>query len=483
MRAAPTPPSMKRRLWRPLAVLLLACTSGGAGGSGAGSKSVVDKSGDVEVAALLQLSLSDSLSGSADTVRIEPWGANSLRVRVALDGRPIRAGVGALIKPGSDNKAAAAVRASPVAVDEAAATITNGNIAATVGADGLISVSRVSDSTIILRELSRRTARNVSLDGNPPYDQTSVTFAAKMTDKVFGMGQHSHGQLDNKNVVQVAYNHAKPMLLKNWTNVSYDFQQCLVYRGGASDNGLGGNAGGSVCIPWTVTAAAASAAAVPRGSGGGPKFALSHGFLWNMPNYGTVSFWDTNTTWMAEAATQLDWFITVPPALTQPSEAGAAIMHAYVDAVGHAPVMPTWGMGYWHSRNRYSSQDMLLAAAKGFHDRGVPVSVIVIDYMHWVAMGDFSFDPKSWPDIPAMMRTLTSYGMRVMVSAWPFLSKGSGDHRAHLVNHSMAMTVQASCAPVACTATWTSSSSFSRMFLSSTSPHTRRVPCSTSWPY
>ena len=48
-----------------------------------------------------------------------------------------------------------------------------------------------------------------------------------------------------------------------------------------------------------------------------------------------------------------------------------------------------------------------------------------------------------------MMKTLASYGMRVMVSAWPFLSKGSGDHRAHLVNHSLAMTVQASCAPVA----------------------------------
>jgi alpha-D-xyloside xylohydrolase len=178
-------------------VLALACTSYGADGSGG--------------AAALQLSLSGS---SADTVRIEPWGANSLRVRVALDGRPIHEGVGALIKPGSDNKGAAAVRASPIAVDEAAATITNGNIAATVGADGLISVRRASDGAIIMRELSRHTSRIVSLDGNPPHDQTSVMFAAQKTDKVFGMGQHSLGQLDNKNVVQVAYNHATPMQAK-----------------------------------------------------------------------------------------------------------------------------------------------------------------------------------------------------------------------------------------------------------------------------
>ena len=219
----------------------------------------------------------------------------------------------------------------------------------------------------------------------------------------------------------------------------YDFEQCTVYRGGASQNGLGGNGGGSVCIPWTITATRTNAT-----KGG---FGLSHGFLWNMPNYGTVSFWDSNTTWMAEAALQIDYFVTVPPAGCAPSRAGPAIMNAYVDAVGHAPVMPAWATGYWHSRNRYSSQGMLLDAAKGFHERGVNVSVIVIDYMHWVHMGDFAFDPKSWPDVPGMMKTLESYGMRVMVSAWPFLSKGS-DTRATVVNHSWAMTVQGTSDPV-----------------------------------
>ena len=214
-------------------------------------------------------------AGTADTVKIEPWGANSLRVRVALDGHPIHEGVGALIPPGSDNKGAPVVPASPIAVDEAAGTITNGNIAASVGPDGLVRVSRVSDGAVVLRELSRITARNASLDGNPRYDQTAVMFAAAKSDKVFGMGEHLHGQLDNKNVLQVAYTHPPkgPVLLKNWSNVSFDFEQCLVYRGGASNNGLGGNGGGSVCIPWTITATKT-----------GSAFGLSHGFLWNMPN-------------------------------------------------------------------------------------------------------------------------------------------------------------------------------------------------------
>ena len=61
-------------------------------------------------------------------------------------------------------------------------------------------------------------------------------------------------------------------------------------------------------------------------------------------------------------------------------DSAADIMHNYADAVGHAPVPPHYAGGYWHSRNRYSSQEMLLDAAKGFHSRGVNVSVIVVDY-------------------------------------------------------------------------------------------------------
>ena len=94
-------------------------------------------------------------------------------------------------------------------------------------------------------------------------------------------------------------------------------------------------------------------------------------------------------------------------------------MQSYVDAVGHAPVLPAWAAGYWHSKNRYASQEELLDAAWGFYTRGVNVSVIVIDYHHWKNMGDYSFDQGAWPDIKGMVANLTSIGMKVMVSAWP----------------------------------------------------------------
>ena len=104
-----------------------------------------------------------------------------------------------------------------------------------------------------------------------------------------------------------------------------------------------------------------------------------------MPNYGGVDFTGNTTTWTADAARQIDYFITVPGADATPGTAGGAIMNNYVDAVGHAPMLPEYAMGYWHSKNRYSSQADLLAAAEGFHNRSINVSIIVIDYMHWVS--------------------------------------------------------------------------------------------------
>ena len=49
----------------------------------------------------------------------------------------------------------------------------------------------------------------------------------------------------------------------------------------------------------------------------------------------------------------------------------------------------------------------------------INVSVIVIDYMHWVHMGDYAFDPAAWPDVPGMMRKLTALGMKVRAHRYP----------------------------------------------------------------
>jgi alpha-D-xyloside xylohydrolase len=48
--------------------------------------------------------------------------------------------------------------------------------------------------------------------------------------------------------------------------------------------------------------------------------------------------------------------------------------------------------------------------------------VIVADFFHWTAMGDYRLDPAEYPDPEAMMRELDELGVRLMVSIWPTVS-------------------------------------------------------------
>ena len=64
--------------------------------------------------------------------------------------------------------------------------------------------------------------------------------------------------------------------------------------------------------------------------------------------------------------------------------------------------------------------------------RGLPLSVIVTDYFHWSAMGDYRFDAAEWPDPEAMVAELADLGVELMVSIWPTvspLSENFADYR------------------------------------------------------
>ena len=48
--------------------------------------------------------------------------------------------------------------------------------------------------------------------------------------------------------------------------------------------------------------------------------------------------------------------------------------------------------------------------------------MIVADFFHWSAMGDYRFDPAEWPDPAAMAAELRELGTELMVSIWPTVS-------------------------------------------------------------
>ena len=96
-----------------------------------------------------------------------------------------------------------------------------------------------------------------------------------------------------------------------------------------------------------------------------------------------------------------------------------------VAAIGRPSDLPTFATGFWQCKLRYRSQAELLAAAQGYIDRALPISVIVIDYLHWNAFGDWAFNQTCWPDPSAMVAELRAQGIEVMVSVWPQVEPGS----------------------------------------------------------
>eukprot|EP00929_Paragymnodinium_shiwhaense_P065119 TRINITY_DN32681_c0_g1_i3.p1 TRINITY_DN32681_c0_g1~~TRINITY_DN32681_c0_g1_i3.p1 ORF type:complete len:860 (-),score=106.41 TRINITY_DN32681_c0_g1_i3:263-2842(-) len=175
---------------------------------------------------------------------------------------------------------------------------------------------------------------------------------------------------------------------------------------------------------------------------------FEYGMLWNMPNFGSMSMMDDATQWVAHDPVnrQIDVFITThaaPPASTRnegkdscdasrKSRAQDLLRH-YVDATGHAPMLPQWASGFWHSpmgSPKYN-QSQVIEAANGLHSRGLDTDVFVIDYFNWAHMGNFEFDGSRYPDPKGMVDHLASLGMRLMVSAWAFsLRHGSRSSEA-----------------------------------------------------
>ena len=203
--------------------------------------------------------------------------------------------------------------------------------------------------------------------GSGDLHRCEVTFKAFAGERIYGLGQHQHGLLDQKGTV-------------------ID----LVQRNS------------EVCVPFALS---------NRG----------YGFLWNMPGVGRVELAANRTRWVADGARQLDYWVTT--GLTP-----AEIVSRYSTVTGLPPMMPAWASGFWQSKLRYRTQHELLEVAREHKRRGLPLSVIVVDYFHWTRQGEWKFDTAEWPDPQAMVDELRGLGIEVMVSIWPTVNPASENY-------------------------------------------------------
>jgi alpha-D-xyloside xylohydrolase len=139
---------------------------------------------------------------------------------------------------------------------------------------------------------------------------------------------------------------------------------------------------------------------------------LGCGFLWNNPSIGRATFAKNGTVWHSSSSKALDYWVV---AADRPRD----VLERYTGVTGRAPMMPDFAMGFWQCKLRYQTQEELLGVAREYRRRGVPISVIVIDFFHWTTQGDWRFDPTYWPDPEAMIAELRAMGIELMVSIWP----------------------------------------------------------------
>ena len=312
-----------------------------------------------------------------ELLRIEPWGENSFRVRATKNGVLL------------DNEDFALEKVPEVSakieINGTRASIVNGKIRCEVFPSGKIRFLN-QKGEVLLEEYDRNRFReedegfNSALEVFPrtftPNRGTenfrlAVRFEASEGEKLFGMGQYQQPYLDLKGcIIELAHRNSQ--------------------------------------------------ASVP--------FLLSnkgYGMLWNNPAVGQVTFGKNLTEWIAESTRQMDYWITA-------GDTPAEIEEAYTGVVGRAPMMPVWATGFWQCKLRYQTQEELMGIAREYKKRGLPISVIVIDYFHWPHQGDWRFDPEFWPDPEGMVKELKEMGIELMISVWPTVESDSENYREML---------------------------------------------------
>ena len=111
------------------------------------------------------------------------------------------------------------------------------------------------------------------------------------------------------------------------------------------------------------------------------------------------------------------------------------VCRQYRALTGETPMLPLWAVGYAQSKERYRTADELIEIVKEYRRRGVPMDLIVQDWLTWVGelWGDKNLDPERFPDPQALTDELHRLGARMMISIWPNMT-GDGENKREFLN-------------------------------------------------
>jgi alpha-D-xyloside xylohydrolase len=332
-----------------------------------------------------------SLSRGGATVLVEPYAPNIVRVSLSLQREDALAG------PGFGISAKAAVQGWVVENTASGDVMRSARMVVTVAPDGIkheptgtqadiakffngstpgvgISIA-TPDGTSLLKMNGWQMSVPNHKDGNadilydrrptdPPFFQVGATFVSPKDEHYYGLGQNQEGYLDRRgHAVRCAHDYNAP-------------------------------AGQSVCVPLVVTN-------------------KGYGIVWDNPSATTVAFgFNDVTRWTSDVGQRVSFFVIAGKTYDE-------IYSGYRLLTGDTPMLPKSAYGYIQCKQRYTSQDELIAVAKGYRERHLPIDDLVIDWFHYTKMGEMDMDPAKWPDPTAMNKELHAMNFHTMISVWP----------------------------------------------------------------
>jgi alpha-D-xyloside xylohydrolase len=116
----------------------------------------------------------------------------------------------------------------------------------------------------------------------------------------------------------------------------------------------------------------------------------------------------------SDVVDDLDYYFILGPSMD-----GA--VDGYRQLTGAATMLPRWAFGYVQSKERYKTQDEVVATVDEFRKRRIPLDVIVQDWNYWTPdhWGSPVPDATRYPDLAAMTQAVHDRNAHVMISIWP----------------------------------------------------------------
>lgn len=202
-------------------------------------------------------------------------------------------------------------------------------------------------------------------DGQPAHE-ASVWFAITPEERLYGLGQHQTGLMNERNT--------ELLLSQDNTNIA---------------------------IPFFLSS---------RG----------YGVLWNSAS---VTDWDNRfrqvVTFQSNDADAVDYYYIGGPSFDK-------IIAGYRRLSGAAPLFPRWAYGYWQSKLAYASTNEIVDVADKYRALHIPLDNIVLDAGWETEFGSRTFNPN-YPDPRFMVQRLHDDHVHVMVSIWPLFQPGDGN--------------------------------------------------------